>query len=87
VIVNLTVLPLTFISSVWFPSHGEPKALRDMANLFPIRPLADGLQYALNPHTVGAGSNGQDIWTLAIWTAVGVFMMVRYLRRPRGEDA
>jgi ABC-2 type transport system permease protein len=44
VIVNLTVLPLTFISSVWFPPHGMPKALEDVAKIFPIRPLADGLQ-------------------------------------------
>jgi ABC-2 type transport system permease protein len=43
VIVNLTVLPLTFISSVWFPTRGMPAALEDVAKLFPIRPLADGL--------------------------------------------
>jgi hypothetical protein len=41
--------------------------------------------YAFNPHTMGAGFNGQDLRTLAIWTAVGIFMMVRYLRRPQGE--
>jgi hypothetical protein len=58
-----------------------------VAKFFPIRPLADGLQYAFNPHTAGAGFNGQDIRTLAIWTAVAIFMMVRYLRHPQGEVA
>ena len=53
VIVNLTVLPLTFISGVWFPTTGMPKALNDVANFFPIKPLANGLQYAFNPHTTG----------------------------------
>jgi ABC-2 type transport system permease protein len=85
VIVNLTVLPLTFISSVWFPPTGLPKALNDVAKFFPIRPLADGLQYAFNPHTPGAGFNGRDLKTLAIWTAVGVFLMLRSLRQPQGE--
>lgn len=85
VIVNLTVLPLTFISSVWFPPRGMPTALSDIAKIFPIRPLADGLQYAFNPHTVGPGFNAQDLRTLAGWTAVGIFLMVRFLRRPQGE--
>ena len=87
VIVNLLVLPLTFISSVWFPTNGMPHALADIAKVFPIRPLADGLQYAFNPHTTGAGFNAQDIRSLAIWTVAGVFLMVRYLRRPQGEAA
>jgi len=85
VIVNLTVLPLTFISSIWFPTNGMPKGLLDVAKAFPIQPLANGLQYAFNPHTVGSGLNGGDIRTLAIWTAVGVWMMVRFLRTPQGE--
>lgn len=85
VVVNLVILPLTFISSIWFPTAGMPKALVDIAKIFPIRALADGLEYAFNPHTVGAGINGQDIQMLAIWTAVGIFLMLRFLRRPLGE--
>ena len=85
VIINLTILPLTFISSIWFPPTGMPKALIDVANVFPIRPLADGLEHAFNPFTTGAGFSGQDLRTLAIWTAVGVFAMLRFLRQPQGE--
>jgi ABC-2 type transport system permease protein len=85
VIVNLTVLPLSFISSIWFPTNTLPKGLVDIAKVFPIRPLADGLQYAFDPRTHGAGFNGADIRTLVIWTAVGVFLMLRFLRQPQGE--
>jgi ABC-2 type transport system permease protein len=87
VIVNLSVLPLTFISSIWFPTNGMPKWLSNIANVFPIRPLADGLQYAFNPHTSGAGLKIGDLRTLAIWTVVGIAMMVRFLRQPQGEVA
>jgi ABC-2 type transport system permease protein len=88
VIVNLTVLPLTFISSVWYPIPGMPKALVDIAKVFPIQPLADGLEYAFNPHTaMGAGLRAQDLRTLAIWTVIGVVMMLRTLRRPEGDIA
>ena len=50
-----SILPLTFISSIWFPTDGMPKALNDIAKLFPIRALADGLQYAFDPRTDGRG--------------------------------
>jgi ABC-2 type transport system permease protein len=85
VIVNLSVLPLTFISSIWFPSDNMPSWLQDIAKVFPIRPLADGLQYAFDPRRTGTGLNGADIRTLAIWTVIGVFLMVRFLRQRRGE--
>jgi ABC-2 type transport system permease protein len=85
VVVNLTILPLTFISSIWFPTVGMPRALIDIAKIFPIRALADGLEYAFNPFTRGAGFNGDDLRTLAIWAVVGVFLMLRFLRQPQGE--
>jgi ABC-2 type transport system permease protein len=87
VVVNLLILPLTFISSIWFPPTGMPKVLIDIAKLFPLRALADGLEYAFNPFTTGAGFKGEDIRTLAIWTAIGVFLMLRFLRQPQGAAA
>jgi len=85
VVVNLLILPLTFISSIWFPTTGMPDWLVQIAKIFPIRALADGLEYAFNPHTIGAGFNSQDVRTLAIWAGVGIFLMMRFLRQPQGE--
>ena len=85
VVINLTVLPLTFISNVWFPTDKLPHALNTIAKIFPIRPLADGLQYAFDPRTTGAGFRGSDLRSLAIWTLIGVIMMLRFLRQPQGE--
>ncbi len=85
VIVNLTVLPLTFISNVWFPTDTLPNWLNSIAKIFPIRPLADGLQYAFNPYTTGAGFKASDLLALAIWTAIGILLMVRFLNQPLGE--
>jgi ABC-2 type transport system permease protein len=87
VIINLTVLPLTFISSIWFPADNMPKVLRSVAQVFPIRPLADGLQHAFDPRTTGTGLNGSDLRSLAIWTVIGIFLMFRFLRQPQGEAA
>jgi ABC-2 type transport system permease protein len=86
VFVNLSVLPLTFISSIWFPVEDMPKALKTIADFFPLKPLAEGLQYAFNPHTTGIGLKAQDVRTLVIWTVVGIVLMIRFLKAPEPEN-
>ncbi len=85
VVVNLIVLPLTFISSIWFPSDSLPSWLKEIASIFPIRALAEGLQYVFDPRHSGAGVSASDIRTLAVWTVIGIFLMLRFLRQPQGE--
>jgi ABC-2 type transport system permease protein len=55
VIVNLTILPLTFISGIWFVTDSMPTWLQNIAKVFPIRALADQLQHAFDPRTSGVG--------------------------------
>lgn len=81
-VVNAVILPLTFISGIWFHFDLSP-ALVDIAKVFPIRALADGLQHAFNPFTAGAGFEASDLLTLAIWLLVGVIGMIRFLRAPQ----
>jgi ABC-2 type transport system permease protein len=83
--VNLVVLPLTFISNIWFPVDSLPKVLKDIAGVFPIKALADGLQYVFDPRHHGAGLSGSSLRILAIRTVIGVYLMVRFLRQPQGE--
>jgi ABC-2 type transport system permease protein len=80
-VVNAAILPLTFISGIWFHFHLST-TLTDIAKVFPIRALADGLQHAYNPFTTGSGFEGADLLTLAIWLLVGIVVMLRFLRHP-----
>jgi ABC-2 type transport system permease protein len=80
-VVNAAILPLTFISGIWFHFHLST-LLTDIAKVFPVRALADGLQHAFNPFTAGAGFQESDLLTLAIWLVVGSVAMVRFLREP-----
>ncbi len=84
-IVNLMILPLTFISEIWFPTDGAepgddrqavPGPLAGRRTPVRVRP-ADGRR----------GLNAHDIQSLVIWTAVGIFLMFRVLRQPQGEVA
>jgi ABC-2 type transport system permease protein len=84
-VVNIAILPLTFISGVWFVTNGLASWLKQLASVFPVHALAHALQQAFNPNTVGSGINASDARTLAIWLAVGVFLMIRFLRQPLGD--
>jgi ABC-2 type transport system permease protein len=86
VIINLIVLPISFISNIWYPTTGMPAALRTIADIFPINALARGLQYAFDPRNRGAGFDWTHLWILAIWTVIGIFLMLRFLRKPQGEQ-
>ena len=85
VLINLIIWPLTFISNIWFPIDSLPTVLRTIADIFPIKALASGLQYVFDPRHHGSLFDGPSLRTLAIWTAIGVYLMVRFLRQPQGE--
>jgi ABC-2 type transport system permease protein len=85
VVVNLVILPLTFISNIWFPIDSLPHVLKTIAGIFPIKALASGLQYVFDPRHHGTVISGHDVKVLAIWTVVGVFLMLRFLQQPQGE--
>ena len=86
VLINLIVLPITFISNIFYPTTGMPAVLRTIADIFPINALARALQYAFDPRHHGAGLDWTHLWTLAIWTVIGIFLMLRFLRKPQGEQ-
>jgi ABC-2 type transport system permease protein len=86
-LVNIVVLPLTFISNIWFPVDSLPHILKEIAGVFPIKALADALQFAFDPRHHGMRLDGGSLRTLAIWTVIGIWLMVRFLRQPQGEVA
>jgi ABC-type multidrug transport system permease subunit len=79
------VLPLSFISNVFFPLEGS-KALETIGKAFPLRPLAQGLAPAFDPRTHGSGLIGHDLRTLLVWTVIGCFAMVRTMRLLSARD-
>ena len=86
VIVNVMILPLTFISNIWYPTNTLPSALRTIASVFPVKNLAVALQYAFDPRHHGMAFDGVALRNLAIWALLGTWLMVRYLRRPQGDE-
>jgi ABC-2 type transport system permease protein len=85
-IVNVLVLPLTFVSRVWGPQDDMPAWVQRIASFFPLEHLAAALQYAFDPRTTGSGFSGPDLRSLGVWAAVGSVLMMRALRAEIRRD-
>jgi ABC-2 type transport system permease protein len=83
-VLMLIVLPLSFISNVFFPIY-KPQALVEIGKFFPLRRVAEGIGPAFK-QTQGSGFVGHDLVTLAIWAAVGCWLMVRTMRTLSAKD-
>lgn len=83
-----TMLPLAFISGVFFPSSYGPQWLRALANAFPLRPLAGSIEFAFDPHHTGSPFSGYRIGVIAAWTAVAVIVALMHFRwDPHADSA
>ena len=51
-----------------------------LADLFPVKHLANGLQYAFDPRTPAPGINGGDLAVLAAWTVAGAVLALRLFK-------
>jgi ABC-2 type transport system permease protein len=81
VVANVLILPLSFISGIWYPMTDAPTWLLDVAKVFPIQRLADALQTAFDPVNHGSAFAGHDLLVLAAWLAVGVRLAMVFWRR------
>ncbi len=76
-VLQAVMLPLYFISGVFIPSVGLPSWLQQVARVFPVQHLADGLHHAFDPATHGSGIVWNDLGILALWAAVGLAVALR----------
>jgi len=83
-LINVTLFPIMFISSIFFPLDSGPEWLRTVARLFPIQHFGNALQYAFNPTTTGSGIRGADLLVMAAWGLGAVVLAAKYFRwEPR----
>jgi ABC-2 type transport system permease protein len=77
------ILPVYFISDVFIPNVNLPTWLRDVARVFPVQHLANGLHHAFDPATTGNGIVWSDLGVLALWAVAGLAVaLVRFSWTP-----
>jgi ABC-2 type transport system permease protein len=74
---QLTFLPISFISGVWFPITDAPSWLTHLADFFPLSHLVNAFSACFVP---GGSVELSDLRSLVIWGAIGMFVAVRRLR-------
>jgi ABC-2 type transport system permease protein len=77
---NAVVLPLYFISGVFFSTGDAPGWLNAIADVFPVRHLVQAMLFAFNPHTAGPGIAWDHIGVMALWGVAGTLLAMRYFR-------
>jgi ABC-2 type transport system permease protein len=81
VVANVLILPLTFISGIWYPLTGAPGWVLDVAKVFPVERLANVLHTAFDPLNHGSAFAGNDLLVLGIWLVVGVRLAMRFWQK------
>jgi ABC-2 type transport system permease protein len=76
-VAQLTFLPLSFISGIWYPLSGAPDWLVTLANIFPLAHLVDAFDACFQPQTTGSGFAWGHLAVVAAWGVAGLLVAVR----------
>jgi ABC-2 type transport system permease protein len=74
--VNAVFLPQILIAGVFYDEKDAPAAIRDIAEVLPLKHLVDGFSGAM-VHGQGLSAHGTALLALALWTVAGVVAAVR----------
>lgn len=76
-VAQLTFLPVSFISGIWFPLDGAPDWLVHVSHFFPLSHIVTAFGSCFTP---GAHFPARDLVPVVVWTAVGLLVAVRRFR-------
>jgi ABC-2 type transport system permease protein len=79
-VAQLTLLPLSFISGVFFPLDGAPGWVVHIAHAFPLFHIVNAFDGCFVPQTAGGGWSGGDLAAIAVWGVAGLAVAARRLR-------
>jgi ABC-2 type transport system permease protein len=78
-VAQLTFLPLTFISGIWWPLNDAPQWLHTLADIFPLAHLVDAFGACFVAQTTSGWAWG-DLGVMALWCAGGLIVAARRFR-------
>jgi ABC-2 type transport system permease protein len=86
-VAQLTMLPISFISGVFFPIDGAPDAVVAIAHAFPLYWIADAFGACFAPQTTGGGWAPGHLAIIALWGVAGLAVATRRFQAEPGELA
>jgi len=82
-IANFVVLPLAFISGVFFPLDNAPEWLQTVAGLLPLEPLATAAIGTFNADLAGFPTGA--FVSLLVWGTIGLVVALRFFSYEPSE--
>jgi ABC-2 type transport system permease protein len=79
-VTNAVILPLQFMSGVFFPRGSIPVWMRDIASIFPIKHLVDAIFTVFDPTSHGSRLAAGDLGVLALWGVGSLIVAARFFR-------
>ena len=76
-VAQLTMLPLSFVSGVFWPLDGAPDLVVAIAHVFPLYYIADAFGACFAPQTTGGGWAPGHLAVIALWGAAGLVVAAR----------
>ena len=76
-VAQLTFLPISFITGIWFPLDGAPDWLVKVSHFFPLSHIVEAFGSCFAP---GKHLDVADLGVIVAWMAVGLFVAVRRFR-------
>jgi ABC-2 type transport system permease protein len=76
-VAQLTLLPLSFISGIWWPLEGAPDWISAVAHAFPLYYIVDAFDACFVPQTTGGGWAPGHLAVIAAWGVAGLLVAVR----------
>ena len=74
---QLTFLPISFISGVWYPLDGAPGWVTTAADIFPLKHIVDAFTGCFLAGTPDAGFAWGDLGVVAAWGVAGLVVATR----------
>jgi ABC-2 type transport system permease protein len=78
-VAQLTFLPLSFVSGIFYPLAGAPDWVVHLAHAFPLFHIVNAFDACFVPQTAGGGWSANDLSAIAVWGAIGLAVAARRL--------
>jgi ABC-2 type transport system permease protein len=85
-VAQLTFLPLSFVSGIWYPLDGAPQWVLSIAHFFPLYHIVNAFDACFVPQTAGGGWSPHDLWNIAVWGVVASLFAIRRFRAELAGD-
>jgi ABC-2 type transport system permease protein len=79
-ITNATLLPVAFISNIFFPIDDPPRWMEIAGNFFPLKAFAESFRDAFDPTLAGAQFHWPQIGYMLLWGVVATILAIRFFR-------